>query len=97
MKAKVLEIFLIALIVLMLGGILASVKNDDSDSLTTDIVEDFDKNSDFDVDGYVPSDVIDEDNDNAFSRFGSKVGEIVSDGVNKGIDLMFEFFKKLVS
>ena len=97
MKAKVLEIFLIALIVLMLGGILASVKNNDNDSLTTDIIEDFDNNSDFDVDGYVPSDLIEDDNNNAFSRFGSKVGKIMSEGVNKGIDLMFDFFKKLVS
>ena len=46
MKAKVLEIFLIAIIVLMLGGILASVKGEDS-STTTEIIEDFDKNSDF--------------------------------------------------
>lgn len=96
MKAKVLEIFLIAIIVLMLGGILASVKGEDS-STTTEIIEDFDKNSDFVVDGYAPSDIIEEDNDNAFTRFGSKVGEIMSEGVNKGIDMMFDFFKKLVS
>ena len=94
MKAKVLEIFLIAIIVLMLGGILASVKGEDS-STTTEIIEDFDKNSDFVVDGYAPSDIIEEDN--AFTRFGSKVGEIMSEGVNKGIDMMFDFFKKLVS
>ena len=96
MKAKVLEILLIGLIVLMLGGILASVKNED-DSTTTEIIEDFDKNSDFDIDGYYPSDTIDEDNENAFSRFGGQVGDIMSKGVNKGIDLMFDFFKKLVS
>ena len=96
MKVKVLEIFLIAIIVLMLGGILASVKGEDT-STTTEIIEDFDKNSDFVADGYAPSDVIEEDNDNAFTRFGSKVGEIMSEGVNKGIDMMFDFFKKLVS
>ena len=96
MKVKVLEIFLIAIIVLMLGGILASVKGEDT-STTTEIIEGFDKNSDFVADGYAPSDIIEEDNDNAFTRFGSKVGEIMSEGVNKGIDMMFDFFKKLVS
>ena len=80
----------------MLGGILSSVKGNGNNEIT-EIISDFDNLSDFDVSGYVPSEEFDEEYINGFGEFNSRVGNIVSNGINKGIDLFFELVKKLVS
>jgi hypothetical protein len=81
----------------MLGGILGSVKNDSKDDQITEIISDFENQSDFNVSGYVPSEEFDEEYINGFGEFNGKLGDIITNGVNKGIDLFFEFVKKLVS
>ena len=96
MKIKLIEALIIVFIVLMLGGILSSVKGNGNNEIT-EIISDFDNLSDFDVSGYVPSEEFDEEYINGFGEFNSRVGNIVSNGINKGIDLFFELVKKLVS
>ena len=51
MKSKIAEIIIIIFIVLMLGGILGSVKNNNKDDQITEIISDFENQSDFNVSG----------------------------------------------
>ena len=80
----------------MLGGILASVKNDNEPQIT-EVVSDFVEDEIYEESGYNNSDPFDESNVNGFGRLNGQIGNIVSKGINKGIDLFFDLMKKLVS
>lgn len=96
MKGKVVQFIIIGFIVLMLTGILMSVK-DTSSGDTTNIVSGFEDQSGYYASGYTSTDPFNEDNVNDFGRVNGMIGNAVSTGVNKGIDLIFEFLKKIVS
>ena len=80
----------------MLGGILASVKSGPSEEIT-EITTDFSEEVEYDGSGYASDDPFDESNVNGFGRLNGQIGNIVSKGINKGIDLFFDLMKKLVS
>ena len=96
MKSKAIQIALLCFIVFMLGGILASVKDEPSNEIT-EITSDFVENEEYDESGYYSDNPFDESNVNGFGRLNGQIGNIVSKGVNKGIDLFFDLMKKLVS
>ena len=96
MKNKISEIIIIGLIVFMLGGILVSVKENGNQEIT-EIISDFEENSEYDTSGYVSEYPFDEDNANIIGRINGKIGNGVSNIVNKTIDLFFELIKKVVS
>ena len=96
MKNKISEIVLVGLIVFMLGGILVSVKGNDNQEIT-EIISDFEQNSEFDTNGYASDYPFNEDNTNIIGRINEKIGSGISHIVNKSIDLFFELIKKVVS
>lgn len=96
MKSKIAQIIILCFIVFMLGGILASIKNSPNNDVTA-IISDFDNVSEYDTGGYAPIDPFNEENVNGFGKINGKIGKLVSEGINKGIDLLFEFVKKIVS
>lgn len=96
MKSKAIQIALLCFIVFMLGGILASVKDEPSNEII-EITSDFVENEEYDESGYYSDNPFDESNVNGFGRLNGQIGNIVSKGVNKGIDLFFDLMKKLVS
>lgn len=96
MKNKVSEIILIAVIVFMIGGILVSVKGNDNQEIT-EIISDFEQNSEFDTSGYITDNPFEEDNVNIIGRTNGKIGNGISKIVNKSIDFFFELIKKVVS
>ena len=80
----------------MLGGILASVKNDSNYEIT-EITSDFVEDEQYGESGYYSDAPFDENNVNGFGRLNGQIGNMVSKGINKGIDLFFDLMKKLVS
>lgn len=96
MKQKILQVFLIAFIVFMIGGILSSVSSKPSEDVSV-ITSDFDNMSQYDTQGYVSTDPFDEDNVNEVAKINGKVGDIISNGINKMMDSFFELIKKFVS
>ncbi len=96
MKAKITQIIILCFIVFMLGGILASVKGNSDDDVTA-VISDFENVSEYDPSGYTTADPFGDENVNEFGKLNGKVGKVISEGINKGIDLLFEFVKKIVS
>ena len=96
MKSKGIQIALLCFIVFMLGGILASVKND-SNSEITEITSDFVEDEQYGESRYYSDAPFDENNVNGFGRLNGQIGNLVSKSINKGIDLFFDLMKKLVS
>lgn len=96
MKSKIVQFILIGFIVLMVSGIFMSVKEGPSNEVS-EVISNFENQSEFGVNGYVSTDLFNEDNTNALGEFNGKVGNAVSKGVNKGIDFIFELIKKLIS
>ena len=72
-----------------------SVKESSGD--VTEIVSDFNSEGVYDPGGYAPNDPFDDDRTNDFGRFNGKVGDIISKGINSGIEGMFEIIKKIIS
>ena len=53
--------------------------------------------SQYDTQGYVSTDPFEEDNVNEVAKINGKVGDIISNGINKMMDSFFELIKKFVS
>lgn len=96
MKNKTVKILLLGFIILMFGGLLMSVKNTPNNDITT-IVSNFENEDSYDTSGYVSLDPFDEDNVNNFGKLNGQIGDLASKGVNKGLDLIFNFLKKIIS
>ena len=96
MKKKILEFIIIGFIVLMIGGILTNIKGTSNDDITN-MVSNFEQQDQYEASGYLSNYVDDEDNTNGFGKFNSQLGEFVADGINKFIDLIFDFMKKIIS
>ena len=96
MKTKIVEVIIIVLVVLMIGGILSSVKGNSNEDVTI-ITSEFENTDVYDGSGYISEDLFDEDNENIIGKVNGAIGEGISKGVNKAIDLFFEMMKKLVS
>lgn len=96
MKAKSIKIVILCFIVFMMGGILSSMK-DESESKISTVISEFDKESEYDTSGYAPTNPNTEDNVNAIGRINCKIGEGVSNIVNKSINSVFQLLKKLIS
>ena len=96
MKQKILQIFLIAFIVFMIGGILSSVSSKPSEDVSV-ITSDFDNISEYDTQGYASTDPFEEDDVNEVAKINGKVGNIVSEGINKVLNSFFELIKNFVS
>ena len=96
MKVKVVQFLLIAFVVLMISGIFMSIKDGPVNDYS-EIISNFENQSEFGVNGYVSTDIFNEDNTNALGEFNGKIGNAVSKGINKGVDFFFELIKKLIS
>lgn len=96
MKIKIFKGFLIIFTILMVSGILSSLK-DNSHQDITNIVNEFEQVSEYNTNGYTSIEPFDEDNANIFGEINNKVGQGISNGISKGIDLLFEVLQKLVS
>ena len=96
MKTKSFKIVILCFIVFMMGGILSSMK-DDNESKTSTVISEFDEESEYNTDGYTPVDPNAEDNVNIISRINCKIGEGMSNIVNKSINSVFQLLKKLIS
>ena len=96
MKTKSFKIVILCFIVFMMGGILSSMK-DDNESKTSTIISEFDEESEYNTDGYTPVDPNAEDNVNIIGRINCKIGEGMSNIVNKSINSVFQLLKKLIS
>jgi len=96
MKTKGFKIVILCFIVFMMGGILSSMK-DDSESKTSTIISEFDEESEYNTGGYTPVDPNAEDNVNIIGRINCKIGEGMSNIVNKSINSVFQLLKKLIS
>lgn len=97
MKSKVIQIILLCFIVMMLGGILSSIKGNNKNDEITTLISEFDEKSEYEVTGYIDNNQINEENENIICRFNSSIGEVVSKIVNGSIDFLFEIVKKIVS
>ena len=96
MKTKGFKIVILCFIVFMMGGILSSMKDDDT-SKTSTIISEFDEESEYDTGGYTKTNPNIEDNINVIGRINTKIGEGMSNIVNKSINSVFQLLKKLIS
>ena len=96
MKIKIAQFFLLSFIVLMLGGILMSIKDGPSSGIS-DVLSEFDQNDQYHDSGYHTADPFDEENVNFFGKMNAKIGSVASNGINKGINFVFDLVKKIVS
>lgn len=96
MKTKVVEVIIIVLIVFMMGGILTSLKGNDS-SDTTEIISEFEGEIEYDTSGYVSDYPFNEDNINIIGKTNGKISDGIATAINKTINWFFEMVKKVVS
>lgn len=96
MKSKILQFILISLIVLMISGIIMSIKDIPSNDIS-EIISDFENQSDFNVNGYTSVDVFNENNINILGKINSGIGNFIARAINKIIDVFFELIKKFIS
>lgn len=73
-----------------------SIKDIPSNDIS-EIISDFENQSDFNVNGYTSVDVFNENNINILGKINSGIGNFIARAINKIIDVFFELIKKFIS